>query len=226
MPRVIITQGHHISRLAKAYGLGSYEKIWNHAENANLKKLRGNPNVLLPGDEVFVPDFEEKALDGATDKTHTYTVSGKPLRLRLIVQDSTGKPQPNVGASLDIEGKSLEVTTDGSGLIDEKIPPLAEHGSLKFADPEQAPFAEPVEVCIGHLDPIDTETGQIGRLNNLGYYAGSPEPRPDGASQEEQDERDRILRSAIEEFQCDNKLTVDGICGPKTQKKLQDVYGC
>ena len=34
------------------------------------------------------------------------------------------------------------------------------------------------------------------------------------------------LESAVEEFQCDNNLTVDGICGPVTQAKLKQVAGC
>jgi len=31
--------------------------------------------------------------------------------------------------------------------------------------------------------------------------------------------------SAVEEFQCDNGLTVDGDCGPNTQAKLKEVHG-
>jgi hypothetical protein len=30
----------------------------------------------------------------------------------------------------------------------------------------------------------------------------------------------------VEEFQCDNSLTVNGICGPNTQAGLKQVYGC
>jgi hypothetical protein len=33
------------------------------------------------------------------------------------------------------------------------------------------------------------------------------------------------FRSAVEEFQCDNQLTVDGKCGPNTQAKLKAVHG-
>jgi hypothetical protein len=69
-------------------------------------------------------------------------------------------------------------------------------------------------VRIGDLDPVNEETGQMARLANLGYYRASLD-KPD------QDE----LLSAIEEFQCDNKLAVDGDCGPKTQAKLKEVHG-
>lgn len=72
-----------------------------------------------------------------------------------------------------------------------------------------------IPIKIGHLDPVDEISGQQGRLNNLGYYFGdidgNDSPR---------------FRMAVEEFQCENGLTVDGICGPNTQAKLKEVYGC
>jgi peptidoglycan hydrolase-like protein with peptidoglycan-binding domain len=34
------------------------------------------------------------------------------------------------------------------------------------------------------------------------------------------------FRSAVEEFQCDHGLTVDGDCGAQTQAKLLSVHGC
>jgi peptidoglycan hydrolase-like protein with peptidoglycan-binding domain len=57
--------------------------------------------------------------------------------------------------------------------------------------------------------------GQQARLSNLGYFTGDI----DGTDGPE-------FQMAVEEFQCEQKLTVDGICGPKTQAKLKEVYGC
>ena len=68
-------------------------------------------------------------------------------------------------------------------------------------------------IKIGHLDPVDELSGQIGHLNNLGYFAG----RLDGSDT-------HAFESAVEEFQCDNGLTVDGVCGPNTQSKLKQVH--
>jgi N-acetylmuramoyl-L-alanine amidase len=65
------------------------------------------------------------------------------------------------------------------------------------------------------LDPLDEGSGWRVRLNNLGYDAG-----------ESDDADNPRLRSAIEEFQCDYDLTVDGICGPQTQAKLLERHGC
>jgi peptidoglycan hydrolase-like protein with peptidoglycan-binding domain len=65
------------------------------------------------------------------------------------------------------------------------------------------------------LDPIDILAGQKERLNNLGYFAGDP-----------QTEADEDFRSAVEEFQCDHGLTVDGVLGANTKSRLKQVYGC
>jgi len=72
---------------------------------------------------------------------------------------------------------------------------------------------------IGELDPIDTPSGQMHRLHNLGYEPGPPVPPVT-------DEDRRRRRSAIEEFQCDQGLAVDGVCGPATQGRLLQVHGC
>jgi hypothetical protein len=224
MPTVKVQQGDHITRLTNAAGLGTYDSVWSLAENVNLKKQRENPNVLLPGDEVFVPERQEKQLNAATDMRHKYVKKGS-LRLRVIIQDSTGEPFRNATLSLSIHGRLETVQTDGNGLLAHNIPADARAAVLTFFDTD-APFTDPVKIGIGNLDPIDTSTGWIGRLNNLGYFAGSIDPLPPDASQEQKNERDRLLKSAIEEFQCDNRLQVDGICGPKTQHTLKEVYGC
>jgi peptidoglycan hydrolase-like protein with peptidoglycan-binding domain len=55
----------------------------------------------------------------------------------------------------------------------------------------------------------------MARLNNLGYFAGEIE-NPDQTA----------FESAVEEFQCDHGVHVDGICGPNTQAKLKKLHGC
>ena len=62
---------------------------------------------------------------------------------------------------------------------------------------------------------MDEVSGQLKRLRNLGYYA-LPDEQPDT----------KLFLAAIEEFQCEHDLNVDGVCGPLTQAKLKDVYGC
>jgi peptidoglycan hydrolase-like protein with peptidoglycan-binding domain len=98
--------------------------------------------------------------------------------------------------------------------IEQQIPKRAENGALTIED-DRSPFGVEVPIKVGHLDPVDEVSGQRARLNNLGYNAGER-----AAPAELQ------FRSAVEEFQCDYDLTVDGVCGPQTQAKLLEVHGC
>ncbi|HEY6946597.1 MAG TPA: peptidoglycan-binding domain-containing protein, partial [Candidatus Acidoferrum sp.] len=189
--------------------------VWDHPENADLKKLRKNPNILFPGDQVFIPDKEEKEESGPTDKRHSFVVDKEKLKLVLVLEDFLEKPIAGAQCALLVDGQTFQLTTDGKGKIEQEIPLDAKEATLTIRG-DQTPFANDViPLKIGHLDPLDEISGQVARLNNLGYFAGPL----DGSDTE-------AFESAIEEFQCDHSLKVDGICGPKTQDKLKEVYGC
>lgn len=209
-----VKQGEHLSKIALQYGFPDYRKIWDHPENAPLKQKRQNPNVLFPGDRLYIPDKQEKIESGATGQRHRFRLTLQPLKLRIVVKDLNDQPVTNTSCQLHIEGEIYKLTTDSQGLIEQEIPRIAERGKLTIQDPENAMDME-VPIQIGHLDPVEEVSGQVARLNNLGYKAGkleSPDPEQ--------------LRSAIEEFQCDHGLAVDGICGPQTQAKLKEIHGC
>jgi hypothetical protein len=210
-----VVQGDHLSKIAKDNGFTDYTIVWDHPNNSDLKKQRQNPNVLLPGDQVFIPDMEEKHESGATDKHHTFTVDKKTLKLRLILEDIYEKPIAGAQCALLVDGQTYQLTTDGHGKLEQEIPLDAKEAYLTIRG-DQTPFAnDTIPIKIGHLDPLDELSGQVARLNNLGYFAGDL----DGTDTD-------AFESAVEEFQCDNKLTVDGICGPNTQAKLKQVHGC
>jgi len=209
----IVKQGEYLSRISKQYGFADWKTIWDDAQNADLKKKRQNPNVLYPGDKLFIPEKEEKKEPGATEQRHRFRFTGKPLILRLRVRDFGHEPLANTKCTLYIEGEGKELTTDNQGMIKLPIAANAENGFLIFQDP-LVPFPLNIPIKIGHLDPIEEITGQKARLNNLGYDAKSL----DGKDEEK-------FTIAVQEFQCDYNLKVDGICGPATQAKSKEVHG-
>ena len=113
-----VEQGDHLSKIAKDNGFTDYTVIWDHPNNADLKKKRQNPNILLPGDQVFIPDMEQKQESGATDKRHTFTVDKKTLKLRLVLEDIYEKPIAGAQCALLIDGQTYQLTTDGNGKLD------------------------------------------------------------------------------------------------------------
>ena len=208
MGQHVVQQGEHLSSIAELYGFEKYETIWNHPQNTALKAERDNPNVLLPGDVVEVPDKDQKSITVATTEVHILKVETDKLELRIVIRDYLDQPISNSDCTLEVDGKVERRRTGLDGLVKMPIPRTAKAGNLSIR-------GESVEIRIGHLDPVSEPSGQIARLNNLGYLAGLIE-EPD----------QELLKSAVEEFQCDHKLKVDGDCGTATQVKLKEVHGC
>jgi hypothetical protein len=210
-----VQQGDFMSSIAKAFGFPDYRSIWFHPANAQLKQLRQNPNVLFPGDVVFVPDRAPRIEPRPTDQLHKFVKHAPPLKLRLTLEDQYEKPIAAAPCILTIEGNSQQLTTDAKGALEQEIPPDAHNASLVINDPQTPYQSVQFAILIGSLDPVEEPSGQAGRLTNLGYYFEDVQ-NIDAAA----------FSSAVEEFQCDHSLTVDGVCGPNTQAKLKQVHGC
>jgi len=211
-----VQQGDYLSKIAKDFGFTDYRVIWNDPDNAELKAKRKNPNVLYPGDKLVIPDKTLREEPRPTDERHRFVMERPALRLRLVLEDVYERPIANATCLLTIEGESRRVTTDGKGRIDEPLPAGVTSARLIIQDAVQTHLNSiAIPVKIGHLDPPEELSGQRARLTNLGYFPGK------AASKD-----DPTFRAAVEQFQADHGLTVDGICGPRTQDKLKDVHGC
>lgn len=211
----IVQQGEHLAAIAAQYGFQDYTVVWNHPDNASLKQLRKNPNVLLPGDTLTVPDKQAGTESAATAQRHTFKLAAMPLTLRFVLEDVFDKPVANTPCSLQGDGTAAQITSNGAGAIQQRIPVTTGALTLTVASDTTPSGNQPIAVDVGALDPVDALSGQAGRLNNLGYGAGTP-----------QDATNPQFQSALQEFQCDSSLLVDGVAGPKTQAKLREIHGC
>lgn len=215
----IVVQGDHMSGIAKQHGFSDYRTIWNHAHNADLKKKRVNPNVLYPGDEVFIPEREDKQVHRSTDQEHKFLAKRSKLKLAVVIEESYRNPLADTPCQLIVDNESFNLNTDAKGKIEHDVSPTAKTGGVIVKDPQSPLNDVVIPIKIGHLDPVDETSGQTGRLNNLGYFAGPLEDRS-------AEDNKQAFQSAVEEFQCDHGLKVDGICGPQTQAKLKEAHGC
>jgi N-acetylmuramoyl-L-alanine amidase len=214
MPNHVVKQGECLWRIATQYGFRDYRTIYNDPKNAALRKKRPNPNLLFPGDVVFVPDKLSKREPSETTMLHRFELVGPSRVLRIVVEDLDGKKMTATPYEIQIEGKLETGVTGADGLIEKAIPMTAESGSLAIG-----PYIWPLSIA--HLNPLD-QVGDAGvsgvqaRLRNMGYDPG-PIDGIDGPRTKE----------AVRAFQEDNPpLKVDGICGPKTRAVLVQLYGC
>lgn len=211
-----VEQGECLSSIAHNNGFSDWRIIYNHPQNADFRELRPNPNVIYPGDQLYVPDPEPKNESGGTEQDHIYQLTGEPTLLRIVLDDETGQPFSNHKYELTIGDRVYAGTTDGDGLLEHEILPTDSTGQLviwRMQDEVSAGITWVLE--IGGLDPVGTTTGVQARLDNLGYDSGPV----DGI-------QGPITTAAVREFQEDYELTVDGIVGSQTRGKLKEVYGC
>jgi peptidoglycan hydrolase-like protein with peptidoglycan-binding domain len=204
-----VQQGDCLSSIAYAHGF-FWETLWNHSANQQLKSERKDPNVLLAGDRVFVPDLRPKQESGTTGRRHRFKRKGVPEK--LIVQFlRQGKPKAHEAYILDIDGVLSEGKTDKDGKVRISIPPDAKTGKISFRN-----SVDQYQLDLGHLDPVTEISGVQGRLANLGFYSGPL----DGKMSEE-------LTRAIRDFQAarDPQKEPTGALDEKTREQIQDAYG-
>ena len=224
MPEDYVVQpGDCMSSIAYENGF-FWKTLWNLAENADLKARRKNPNVLMTGDVVHIPDLTVKKEPGATEATHKFMLKGVPEILRMKLMDARHKPRPNLDYIIIIEGNSRRGTTDGNGELKESIPPNAKTGKLTFAaagslDKTGKPIPgrpknQVMILQLGNLNPITEVSGLKARLANIGCYKGPIDENLD----------DRT-KQAISAFQRKKGLPVTGVADDATKALLQKVHG-
>jgi len=203
-----IAQGECLSSIAKQYGF-DWQFIWNHALNADLRKLRKTPNVLKPGDVLHIPAKEIKHEDRAADALHNFQITGVPTKLILRLMRG-GKPLANENYTLRISsGAAITDKTDSTGKIEKVIPANETYASLLLSN-----GLEEYPLKLAHLDPVETTTGLQARLRNLGFYGGSVD-----------DCDSPLLIVALKAFQKKNGLYETGAPDDPTREKLKSVHG-
>jgi hypothetical protein len=204
---ITVESGDTVSRLADARGFVDYHAIWDHPQNAELRDARQNPNLLVPGDKVFIPDHDVKVVAAKTEKVHTFVRRRAKLELRLRLRDALGEPFADTEVQLAVDGKNETLVTDADGNVSLFISAAAKKAELAFG-------GSTYDLQIGHLDPADQESGLRARLRNLGYLL---------VDDEEVTEED--VQFAIELFQMEQGLTVDGTATSALVGKLEEIHG-
>jgi len=153
--------------IAEHFGFRDYHLIYDHASNAAFKKLRPNPDILFPGDLIFIPDKDPGHDDAATDKKHKFVVKTEKIKLVLYLRRA-GKPLAGRNFTLKVGKLVVTGKTGADGLIQHEIPIGEPEGELTLT-------GEPAykrKLNIGFLHPITTVSGVQMRLNNLGFACG------------------------------------------------------
>jgi hypothetical protein len=212
MPNHVVKQGEYLALIAEKAGFRDALTVWNAPENAELRKRRQNPNVLYPGDVIFVPEKQQKTLSRSTDQHHVFVAKIDRLKLRVVLLDFDHRPLAGVPAILEVDGNKFELVSDSAGAYEQAVPRSAQHGRFRVEE-----FGIDFPLHIGELDPVENDSGWRARLINLGYYRGL---LTDSGSVAE-----KFFGWALEEFQCDSDLKVTGIPDATTLARLKKLHG-
>jgi N-acetylmuramoyl-L-alanine amidase len=189
-----------------------WETVWNHPQNESLRAKRRAPNIVLPGDEVFIPDARSKEVPAATGMRHRFRRRGVPAALQLRLTDQEGEPRAGVRYRIAVEGREFTGVTDAQGSILCPAPPNASRCTLTLNPGENE--EEEIPVLLRHLDPVDTPSGVQARLRNLGVYEGTISGLLDEATEE-----------AVALFQAGVRLPVTGKVDDATSQALVEAHG-
>jgi hypothetical protein len=162
-----INQGDSVISLSTLYELFA-ETIWDHSENAELKELRKNMNILMPDDILFIPDKRQKELSVPADQQHKFKRKGIPATFRMQLFDIE-EPRVDQKYTLNVDGRQYEGETDTQGVLEQSIPVDSKKGVIVIG-----PDRYRLELDFGYLDPLNEVIGVKKRLNNMGYDCGKP----------------------------------------------------
>lgn len=206
----LVRRGECLSTIARRYGLSDWRTVWDHPENGPLKERRGNPNVLYPGDRLFIPDPEPREESAQTEQVHRFVVKRDAVHFRMRLQDRWGGPLASCRYRLEVRGQAFEGETDGDGRLEERVPEDATRGLLTVWLAGDELSAHHWEVRLGDLDPETEVSGVQGRLHNLGFPCGPI---------------DGLLgpktAAALREFQSHHGLPVTGEIDQATRAELK-----
>jgi len=119
----VVTQGEYASAIARRYGFSDYRAVWEAPENAALKAERKTPNVLFPGDRLFIPDRALREEPRPTDQRHRFVRRGQDLVLRVRFEHQYFRPIAATPCDVTVETQRSTLTSDGSGQVQRSIVP-------------------------------------------------------------------------------------------------------
>jgi hypothetical protein len=214
----VVRQGDTLLSIALSRGLDP-DTIWNEPKNAALVQLkRRDPDVLAPGDVLYIPRLPRPAQGVALKSSNRFRASVPTVAVRLAFHAETG---PLAGEPYAIDELSdpwqgvTEGALDGAGVFTIELPVWIRHFVLRF--PRRA-----VEhtVWVGHLNPPDEVSGARQRLRHLGHLSSQFAQGSRGEFADAETER-----MTVEWFQRAQGIEPNGFYDEETMRRLAELAG-
>lgn len=212
-----VKQGENLGKIARQYKIGDWKEIYLHPSNADFRKKRPNPNIICPGDALFIPEQKSQRVTVRTGAGHRFVVCRAYEELKLRLVDDEGNLLANLKTRFDLGAGPQTAITDSRGMLTIQVddPELQELRLELFADEDTETASHHYDIKLSHLDAADTLAGLQGRLNALGYDCGVV----DGIYGNQ-------TKAGIMSYQQHKGMTVDGQASAAIYAAVAKDYGC
>lgn len=241
MRRHLVRHGECAISLAARLGY-AVSTLWDHPLNRELRERRRHPAFLAEGDVIVIPEPRATRLNLSGEQGNRYraTVPLTNIKLRLVAPETSDahasagetrtegstnvheladtplavqeQPIGGVRYRLEVGGRVIEGTTDGSGQIDVDIPAAARFGKLTIGPGTQHEIVSVVHV--GAVGPHNDPAGLLHRLQNMGI-----------AVLHDADNPRRALAVSLSMFQAKYGLRITGELDADTRSALEQRHG-
>ena len=210
-------EGDCLASIAARHGFSDAKAIHEHPDNAELRRLRPNFNVLARGDQVVIAERTLKDAEAPTGASTRFKVKLPEVELRVRLLDDTDEPFADQRFRLVTTATTIDGTTDGDGHVRARIPAGLTSAELWLwlDDPDSETPDSGFQLQIGSLAPVSALRGVQARLTSLGYWCGAVD--------------DRIgprTRHALRAFPARHALTISGEPDDATRTTLVEAQGC
>jgi hypothetical protein len=210
----IVRPGDHLAQLAYVHAFDANE-VWSHERNADLRQMGRTPELLAPGDILYLPVKPKEGMAFSAGTSNRYRAQVPTVKVSLAFKDAdrvlSDEPYEVHGLGTDgSDGQTEARKTDADGKIELELPVTTREVSIVFPIQNVA-----YEVRVGDMDPVAELSGVQKRLENLGYLPRDRESASEGA----------YLQGAIAAFQKQHGLSPTGTLDQGTTRLLKDEHG-
>lgn len=200
----VVSDDEGISAIAERHGHFA-PTIWDDPKNSEIRELRTDSDILVPGDVLWIPPLREGSVTVPTGKRHRFRRRGVPPKLRIQLLRN-GEPRADEPFELAIGGQTIQGRTDAEGKIDVFVPATSTEGTIHVG-------GEEIRVRANALRPVDTDEGLVQRLRNLGFLG-----------REDRDDDPEALAAAVGAFQTSEEIDATGEADDDTRERLRAVH--
>jgi hypothetical protein len=216
----VVRQGDYLTAVAHRHDT-TVDEIWGLPENAKLVANRPNPEILAPGDLLYLPSPNPRWQSLTVGATNVLNASVPVVTLRVVLVDAEGSPLAGKAVTTTPTLGVDPLSTDGAGLLELQVPILYKVVTVVVTETQQH-FA----LRVGTLDPHDADTGVLSRLRHMGHVGEELNFVGMRPHLRNLDAQGLSLSAAVRSFQAGRGDEPTGDIDDQLRADIRDAHGC